>query len=204
MAGLDVVGGGFGVVEHVVGGLDVIPAGEQRRDTPARVGGHGGGDDPDPPVSRGVSEVGAGELGVGPGLRLGVGDDQVQGPDADEFEDAAGGPRQDPGTGGDRGVGVGRGRGAGPGRGVRDRVLRRGAGRGPHRRTAVAPRDGIRESTTVDGEDGSRGTGRRDPGVAPLFGEDEDHRRGPGGMLQPGREVKTCPLVYKRLGKDKR
>ena len=97
MAGLDVVGGGFGVVEHVVRGPHVIPAGEQPRDAPARVGRHGGGDDPDPPVPRRVCERGAGEMGVGPGLRFGVGDDQVQGADADKFEDPEGGPRGGPG-----------------------------------------------------------------------------------------------------------
>ena len=121
MAGLDVVGGGFGVVEHVVRGPHVIPASEQPRDAPARVGRHGGGDDPNPPVPRRVCERGAGEMGVGPSLRFGVGDDQMQGSDADEFEDPEGRPREAPGTGGDRGVGVAAGsRGAQRGRGIRD------------------------------------------------------------------------------------
>ena len=198
MAGLDVVGGGFGVVEQVVSGLHVIPAGEQPRDAPARVGRHGGGDDLDPPVPRRVREHGAGEMGMGPRLRLGVGDDQVQGSDADEFEDPEGGPRQDPGTGGDRGVGV-----VGGGRG---RCLAEVSRRGPWDVAGVGwgigdaappapPRVWSCEPMPIDGEDGSGGARRHDPGVATLFSEDETHGCNPGGMTRLGTEVNPWPSV---------
>ena len=202
MAGLDVVGGGFGVVEHVVSGPHVIPAGEKARDAPTRIGRHGGGDDLDPAVPRRVRERGAGEMGLGPGLRFGVGDDQVQRPDADEFEDSEGRPREDPGTGGDRGVGVVAGRrGAAGGRGVRDRALGRGGGEGREWQAAPrAPPGVVLEPMPIDGEDRSGGARRHDPGVATLLGKNETHGCNPGGMTRLGTGSESLALSIQTVG----